>query len=454
MPNTMLTRKQKNILDFIAQYIRKKSYSPTYEEIKKHFKLSSVSNIHQHIKALKEKGYLEKEKNKPRTISTAKEISTIEIPIVGTITAGQPIEAIENHGETITLIKDGISKSGGHYALRVQGNSMIDEGIFDGDMVIIKKQNTADDGQTVVAIIDDNEATLKKLFREKDKFRLQPANQNMLPFFRKEIEIRGVVEKIIRNFKDNNQNSLANRKKEFLSRIRSANHDSQNKYKRVALSPIRYAGGKSLAVGHIVELLPDNIKKVVSPFFGGGSIEIALSKQLGLEVIGYDIFDILCNYWKFQIENPELLYEKLKKLKPNKTTFEKIRLILNNVWKKKIKLDPLTLAVYYVYNFNLSYGPGFMGWASDIYLDETRYKRMIERIRNFDPQNLRVECADFQEVIKKHLNDFLYCDPPYYIGEDSKMFMRNNKGILQRFPTIFSKLAIYNRSRRNKNRNQ
>ena len=103
-----------------------------------------------------------------------------------------------------------------------------------------------------------------------------------------------------------------------------------------------------------------------------------MSKELGLEVVGYDIFDILCNYWKFQIEKPKLLYEKLKEIKADKKSFEKIRLILNDVWKKKTKLNPLTLAVYYVYNFNLSYGPGFMGWSSDIYLDETRYKRMLK----------------------------------------------------------------------------
>lgn len=208
----------------------------------------------------------------------------------------------------------------------------------------------------------------------------------------------------------------------FLKRIISKNPKSMNKYKRVVTSPIRYAGGKSLAVGHVIELLPDNIQRVVSPFFGGGSIEIAISKYLGLEVIGYDIFDILVNYWKYQIENPKILYEKLKELEPNKETFERIRLILNEVWKKNIKLDPLTLAVDFVYNFNLSYGPGFMGWASNIYLNRNRYEKMIEKIRDFQPGNLKVECADFQEVIKKHPNDFLYCDPPYYLGEGSKMF--------------------------------
>lgn len=216
--------------------------------------------------------------------------------------------------------------------------------------------------------------------------------------------------------------TLKEKKEVFLEKIKSKNPKSMNKYKRVADSTIRYAGGKSLAVGHIIELLPINITRVISPFFGGGSVEIAISKYLDLEVIGFDIFDILCNYWKFQIENPKLLYEELKKLKPTKEQFEKIRKILNRVWKKEITLDPLTLAVYFVYNFNLSYGPGFMGWSSDIYLKEDRYKKMIEKIRDFNPKNLKVECADFREVLKKYPNDFMYLDPPYYIGEDSKMF--------------------------------
>lgn len=219
-----------------------------------------------------------------------------------------------------------------------------------------------------------------------------------------------------------NKPPLKEIKEEFLQKIRSTNPKSMNKYKRVAESPIRYAGGKSLAVGHVIELLPNNVKRVISPFFGGGSIEIAISKHLELEVIGYDIFDILMNYWKFQIEKPEILYQELKKLKPEKETFERIRLILNDVWKGKIKLDPLKLAIYFVYNFNLSYGPGFMGWTSDIYLNGKKYKRMIERIRDFKPGNLKVGCASFEEVFQKYPNDFFYCDPPYYIGKDSKMF--------------------------------
>lgn len=419
----MLTKKQKQILDFVTDYQKQHDYAPSLDEIRKKFKFASVSTAHFHIAKLHTMGYLIKEENRPRAIDAIKREEIVKIPIVGVIAAGMPIEAIEAPSETIKVAKSEVGKFGAYYGLRVQGDSMIDDGIFDGDIVVIHKQEIADDGQTIVAIIDDNEATLKKIYKEKERVRLQPANQAMLPIYRKEVEIRGVVVKIIRNLENKVQdNTFAYKKKIFLSRIKSSNPKSQNKYKRVALSTIRYAGGKSLAVGHVVELLPDNLEKVISPFFGGGSIEIALSKELGLEVVGYDIFDILCNYWKFQIEESAVLYEKLKALKPNKKTFEKIRLILNDVWKKKVKLDPLTLAVYYVYNFNLSYGPGFMGWASNIYLDETRYQRMIERIRDFDPKKLKVECADFKAVIEKHPNDFLYCDPPYYIGDGSKMF--------------------------------
>lgn len=344
----MITKRQQQILNFITVYQKRKGYAPSLDEIRKKFKFASVSTAHFHISNLRDAGYLTKEKNKPRAIDATKQEEIVKVPIVGIIAAGQPIEAIESPLETIAVTKNKIGNFGDYYALRVQGDSMVNDGIFDGDIVVIRKQETADNGQTVVAIINDNEATLKKIYREKGRIRLQPANQSMLPIYCQEAEVRGIVVKIIRNLENGVQdNTFAYKKKIFLDRIKSSNSNSRNKYKRVALSPIRYAGGKRLAVGHIVELLPNNVKRVVSPFFGGGSIEIAMSKELDLEVIGYDIFDILCNYWKFQLKKPKLLYQKLKELKPNKTTFEKIRLILNDVWKKKVKLDPLTLAVYY-----------------------------------------------------------------------------------------------------------
>lgn len=195
-----LTKKQKQVFDFINTYRAENGISPTIEEIRKKLKLRAVSTIHEHINTLKEKGYLSKSDNSARSISPKRKIkSIIEIPIVGRIAAGQPIEAIENIEDTISLINPSIKKSEGYYALRVVGESMIDEGIFDGDIVVIKKQSVAENGQTVVAIIDDNEATLKKLYREKTRFRLEPRNQSLLPFYRKEVEVRGVVVQIIRN---------------------------------------------------------------------------------------------------------------------------------------------------------------------------------------------------------------------------------------------------------------
>ena len=195
----MLTKRQKQILDFIAIKTRKSDVAPSLEEIRKHFRLKSVSNIHQHIEAIKKKGYLQKEKNQHRSIEVVKEKKFFDIPILGNITAGQPIEVIENFEDTVSINNNSIKNPKEHYALNVVGDSMIDEGIFDGDIVVIKKQSTAYNGQTVVAVIDDDQTTLKKIYKEKDQFRLQPANQFMKPLFRTEVEIRGVVIQVIRN---------------------------------------------------------------------------------------------------------------------------------------------------------------------------------------------------------------------------------------------------------------
>jgi len=195
----MITKKQTQVLNFIKGYMAKHSYAPSLDEIKKKFKLASVSTAHYYISKLQDAGFLNKEHNQPRAVSTVKAKQTVEIPILGAIAAGQPIEAIEIPDETITITRDEIGKQGKHYALRVQGSSMIDEGIFDGDIVVIRKQEVAENGQTVVAVIDDNQATLKKLYRENGKFRLQPANPTLFPIYRDEVEVRGVVVKIIRN---------------------------------------------------------------------------------------------------------------------------------------------------------------------------------------------------------------------------------------------------------------
>lgn len=201
MPN--ITKKQKEVFDFINTYIAENGISPTIEEIRKKLKLKAVSTVHEHINSLKKKGYLSKSESSARSLSPKREMKFIvEIPIVGRIAAGYPIEAIEDKEDTISIVNPKIKTSEGYYALRVVGDSMVDEGIFDGDIVVIKKQSVAENGQTVVAIIDENQATLKKLYREKNRIRLEPRNPHMQPLFRMDVEVRGVVVQVISNIKD------------------------------------------------------------------------------------------------------------------------------------------------------------------------------------------------------------------------------------------------------------
>lgn len=198
----MLTPKQNQILEYIKKCLKKNKYSPSLEEIGKHFKLVK-STVHEHVEALKEKGYLNKTDYQARTIELPKrKISDlVEISLLGTIAAGQPIEAIEIP-EKIKVAKSQLAKSGEHFALKVQGNSMIEDGIFDGDTVVIKKQSTADNGETVVALLDNNEVTLKKIYKEKNGFRLQPANSSLKSIFVKGLEIQGKVVSVIRKFEE------------------------------------------------------------------------------------------------------------------------------------------------------------------------------------------------------------------------------------------------------------
>lgn len=188
-------------------------------------------------------------------------------------------------------------------------------------------------------------------------------------------------------------------------------------------SPLRYAGGKSLAVGLILERVPDDTKRVVSPFFGGGSVEIAIANQLDIPVIGYDIFDILTNYWKVQLSKPQALYKRLTEFKPTREEYKAVKDTLKKHWRDEKKLNSLELAAHYYFNHNTSYGPHFLGWPSSVYLQKERYQKMIEKVRDFRAPNLQVECASFEDIMEKHRDDFLYLDPPYYLDGDSKTFV-------------------------------
>lgn len=195
----MLTKRQKQVLDFIAYYQKRKDYAPALEDIRKKFKLASVSTAHFHVSKLRDLGYLAKEENKPRSIDVVGRETMVRVPLLGMIAAGQPIEAIQNR-EEIAVPKSKIPVSSEVYALRVVGDSMIEENINDGDIVLVKHQATAENGQRVVALIDNQEATLKKFYQERDHVRLQPANKALEPIIiqkDRDIKIQGIVVDII-----------------------------------------------------------------------------------------------------------------------------------------------------------------------------------------------------------------------------------------------------------------
>jgi len=197
----MLTKKQKPILNFVTAFSKKHGYAPSLEEIKKHFRLRSISTVHQHLATLQDKGYLQKQKNQPRSIITQTTDRMIQIPLRGVIAAGQLHEAIENR-ETIAVPQSKLPfANGDYYGLRVSGDSMIEEDINDGDIVLVKKQNTAQNGEKVVALVDNTEATLKKFYKDKNHIRLQPANKTLGPIIIKKdtpFAIQGVVVDVIR----------------------------------------------------------------------------------------------------------------------------------------------------------------------------------------------------------------------------------------------------------------
>jgi SOS regulatory protein LexA len=198
-----ITKRQKEALDFIRAYQKDKGYAPSLEEIKKHLGLSSVSTAHHHVKALMAAGYLGKEENQPRAISVYQSEQMIQVPFRGMIAAGKPIEAMEQK-ESIAVPRGRLPRSLENiYALKVMGDSMIDENINDGDVVLVKHQNTAANGEKVVALIGNDEVTLKTFFKEKGHIRLQPANKKMEPIIVRSgntgFAIQGVVLGIVKN---------------------------------------------------------------------------------------------------------------------------------------------------------------------------------------------------------------------------------------------------------------
>ena len=193
-----LTKRQREVYDFIVRKIRTRDYGPTVREIGAEFSIKSPNGVMCHLLALVKKGMIRREPNMSRAISLVNdEVLRPGIPLAGSIAAGSPIETFE---QTEQIDFGEMFGKGDYYALQVRGQSMIEDHIEDGDFVVIKKQETARNGQIVVALIDGSETTLKRYYREKNRFRLEPANSSMKPIYCNNLDILGIVVGVVRKF--------------------------------------------------------------------------------------------------------------------------------------------------------------------------------------------------------------------------------------------------------------
>ena len=200
-----LTKRQREILDYLGAYIEEKQYAPSFEEIAQHFSFSSLATVHEHLTNLEQKGFIRRSHNESRSIEIVPEpghASATELPLLGQVAAGVPIEAVTTQ-ETIAVPDDLIPRRGSSYVLRVRGDSMIDEHIQDGDFVVVNSRDTAENGEMVIALIDGTSATVKKFYREPGGWiRLQPANENVPPIRVQEDQmlVQGIVVGVIRKY--------------------------------------------------------------------------------------------------------------------------------------------------------------------------------------------------------------------------------------------------------------
>ena len=198
-----LTKRQREIYDFIREFVAEQGYSPSLEEIAAHFGLSSVATVHKHVQHLVEKRFLRKAWNRSRSVEPLQPPSSglVALPLLGAVAAGAPIEAIEVP-ETVDVPRELVPRRGDSFVLRVRGDSMIEEQIRDGDFVVIESRADARDGETVVALIRGTEATLKKFYHRGRNVRLEPANASLKPIElpAREVQVRGVVRGLLRRY--------------------------------------------------------------------------------------------------------------------------------------------------------------------------------------------------------------------------------------------------------------
>lgn len=199
-----LTKKQAEILVYIREHIKEHGYAPSYREIGEHFGLSSPATVYTHIQTLVEKGEItvgeEGEARSIELVANTQNEPAVLLPLLGLITAGEPIEAVEDR-ETMAIPATFVLDGANSFVLRVKGRSMIEDGILDGDFVVIERNPSPKNGEVVVALLDNAYATLKRFYREQKRIRLQPANSTMNPIYVKDCIIQGVVRAVIRQFR-------------------------------------------------------------------------------------------------------------------------------------------------------------------------------------------------------------------------------------------------------------
>lgn len=204
MPIT-LYRRQKQILEFISQYIQKFGYSPTLQKIAEAIGVNSLATVHEHLQALAKKGLIRRYKGAVRGLEIIAKannqlVTGLELPVLGFIAAGQPIEPHTDPNASLMISPSLISGQKPAFVLQVKGESMIEDGILDGDYVVIEQQEEAKNGDIVVALLDNGLATLKRFFREATRIRLEPANAKMAPIFSRKVKIQGKVVGVVRRF--------------------------------------------------------------------------------------------------------------------------------------------------------------------------------------------------------------------------------------------------------------
>ena len=203
MEKKPLTGRQEEMLRYVQEYSSQNGFAPSIRDICAHFKIASTRGVHRHLETLEKKGYL-KRASTPRSIKIIRDITdsfanTVELPMLGLIAAGAPIEVME-HRETISVPQALVGKRP-CYVLKVKGNSMIEDHILNGDFIVVEKCDDADNGEVVVALINNrSEATLKRIYKEKDRIRLQPANSELKPIYVKDVAVQGRVKGLFRKF--------------------------------------------------------------------------------------------------------------------------------------------------------------------------------------------------------------------------------------------------------------